>query len=191
MQIFDEIKSRGVEDILFISMDGVKGLEEGAKSIFKDTIVQRCIVHLIRNSIKYVPSKEYRAFTAQLKKVYSAPNLKAAIAEFERFKQAWSKYPGAVDVWERNFAHVEQLFNYGSAVRKIMYTTNAIESINSSLRKVTRKGSFPNENAVLKLLYLRVTELEKRWSRPISNWALVRNQLDLNESFKERIRKYQ
>lgn len=191
MQIFDEIKSRGVEDILFISMDGVKGLEEGAKSIFKDTIVQRCIVHLIRNSIKYVPSKEYRAFTAQLKKVYSAPNLKAATAEFERFKQAWGKYPGAVDVWERNFAHVEQLFNYGSAVRKIMYTTNAIESINSSLRKVTRKGSFPNENAVLKLLYLRVTELEKRWSRPISNWALVRNQLDLNESFKERIRKYQ
>ena len=192
MQIFDEIKSRGVEDILFISMDGVKGLEEGAKSIFKDAIVQRCIVHLIRNSLKYVPSKEYRSFTAQLKKVYSAPNLKAAIAEFERFKQTWSKYPGAIDVWERNFSHVEQLFNYGSAVRKIMYTTNAIESVNSSLRKVTRKGSFPNENAVLKLLYLRVTELEKKWShRPISNWALVRNQLDTDENFKERIRKYQ
>lgn len=192
MQIFDEIKSRGVEDILFISMDGVKGLEEGAKSIFKDAIVQRCIVHLIRNSLKYVPSKEYRSFTAQLKKVYSAPNLKAAIAEFERFKQAWSKYPGAIDVWERNFSHVEQLFNYGSAVRKIMYTTNAIESVNSSLRKVTRKGSFPNENAVLKLLYLRVTELEKKWShRPISNWALVRNQLDTDDNFKERIRKYQ
>lgn len=153
--------------------------------------MQRCIVHLIRNSIKYVPSKEYRVFTSQLKKVYSAPNLKAATAEFERFKQAWGKYPVAVDVLERNFSHVEQLFNYGSAVKKIMYTTNAVESINSSLRKLTRKGSFPNENAVLKLLYLRVTELEKRWSRPISNWALVRNQLDLNEISKERIRKYQ
>lgn len=138
-----------------------------------------------------MPSKEYRVFTSQLKKVYSAPNLKAATAEFERFKQAWGKYPVAVDVLERNFSHVEQLFNYGSAVKKIMYTTNAVESINSSLRKLTRKGSFPNENAVLKLLYLRVTELEKRWSRPISNWALVRNQLDLNEISKERIRKYQ
>lgn len=89
MQIFDEIKARGVENILFISMDGVSGLEEGAKSIFKDTVVQRCIVHLIRNSIKYLPSKDYKAYTAQLKKVYGTSSLKAAEAEFERFKQAW------------------------------------------------------------------------------------------------------
>lgn len=192
MQIFDEIKGRGVEDVLFISMDGVSGLEEGAKSIFKDVVVQRCIVHLIRNSIKFVPSKEYKAFTAQLRKVYSAASLKAANAEFERFKQSWSKYPGAVDVWERNFIHVEQLFNYGSAVRKIMYTTNAVESVNSSLRKVTRKGSFPNENAVLKLLYLRVMELQKKWNgKSVANWAIVRNQLDVDENFQKRIRKYQ
>lgn len=192
MQIFDEIKGRGVEDVLFISMDGVSGLEEGAKSIFKDVVVQRCIVHLIRNSIKFVPSKEYKAFTAQLRKVYSAASLKAANAEFERFKQTWSKYPGAVDVWQRNFIHVEQLFNYGSAVRKIMYTTNAVESVNSSLRKVTRKGSFPNENAVLKLLYLRVMELQKKWNgKSVANWAIVRNQLDVDENFQKRIRKYQ
>ncbi len=94
MQIFDEIRARGVEDVLFISMDGVSGLEEGARSIFKDVVVQRCIVHLIRNSIKYIPSKDYKAYTAQLKKVYGAPGLKAAEAEFERFKQAWAKYPG-------------------------------------------------------------------------------------------------
>lgn len=161
MQIFDEIKARGVEDILFISMDGVSGLEEGAKSIFKDVVVQRCIVHLIRNSIKYIPSKDYKAYTAQLKKVYGAASLKAAEAEFERFKQAWNKYPGAVDVWVRNWSHVEQLFNYGSAVRKVMYTTNAIESVNSSFRKVTKKGSFPGEDAVMKALYLRITELYK------------------------------
>lgn len=121
MQIFDEIKTRGVEDILFISMDGVSGLEEGAKSIFKDVVVQHCIVHLIRNSVKYIPSKDYKAFTAQLKKVYGAASLKAAEAEFEWFKQAWSQYPGAVDVWVRNWSHVEQLYNYGSAVRKVMY----------------------------------------------------------------------
>ena len=163
MQIFDELKSRGVEDVLFISMDGVSGLEEGAKSIFKDVVVQRCIVHLIRNSIKYIPSKDYKAFTAHLKKVYGASNLKSAEAEFERFKQAWSNYPGAVNVWVRNWQSVAQLFNYGSAVRKVMYTTNAIESVNSSFRKVTKKGAFPSEDALLKLLYLRVIELYKKW----------------------------
>lgn len=192
MQIFDEIKSRGVEDILFISMDGVSGLEEGAKSIFKNVIVQRCIVHLIRNSIKYIPTKNYKTFTAQLKKVYGAPNLKAAEAEFEKFKQAWSEYPGAVDVWVRNWKHVEQLFNYGSAVRKVMYTTNAIESVNSSFRKVTKKGSFPNENALFKLLYLRITELYKKWNgRPVSNWAMVRNQLSMNPEMQSRIALYE
>lgn len=192
MQIFDEIKTRGVEDVLFVSMDGVSGLEEGAKSIFKDAVVQRCIVHLIRNSIKYVPTKDYKAFTSQLKKVYGAPSLKAAGAEFERFRQAWSQYPGAIDVWNRNWQHVEQLFNYGSAVRKVMYTTNAIEAVNSSFRKVTKKGSFPNEDAVRKALYLRITELYKKWNgRPISNWALVRNQLSMDDKIQARILKYE
>lgn len=192
MQIFDEIKARGVEDVLFISMDGVSGLEEGARSIFKDVVVQRCIVHLIRNSIKYVPSKDYKRYTAQLKKVYGAASLKAAEAEFERFKQDWSQYPGAVDVWVRNWSHVEQLFNYGSAVRKVMYTTNAIESVNSSFRKVTKKGSFPSEDAVRKALYLRITELYKKWNgRPVSNWAMVRNQLATDDQIQKRIMKYE
>lgn len=192
MQIFDEIKARGVEDVLFISMDRVSGLEEGARAIFPNVTVQRCIVHLIRNSIKYVPNKDYKPFTAHLKKVYGAASLKAAEAEFERFKQAWSKYPGAVDVWVRNWQHVAQLFDYGSAVRKILYTTNAVESVNSSFRKVTRKGAFPNENALFKVLYLRVKELYQKWgSRPVSNWALVRNQLDMDEKIQARIRKYE
>ena len=192
MQIFDEIKGRGVEDVLFISMDGVSGLEEGARSIFKDVVVQRCIVHLIRNSVKYIPSKDYRAFTAQLKKVYGAASLKAAQAEFERFKQAWSQYPGAVDVWVRNWRHVEQLFNYGSAVRKVLYTTNSIEAVNSSFRKVTKKGSFPGEEAVRKALYLRVSELYKKWNgRPVANWAVVRNQLSMDDKMQGRILKYE
>lgn len=191
MQIFDEIKARGVEDILFISMDGVSGLEEGARSIFPEVTVQRCIVHLIRNSIKYIPWKDCKAYTAQIRKVYGAASLKAAEAEFERFKQAWSKYPGAVDVWVRNWKHVEQLYNYGSAIRKVMYTTNAIESVNSSLRKVTKKGSFPNGEAVIKALYLRITELYKKWKgRPVSNWAMVRNQLSMDEKIQGRIMKY-
>lgn len=192
MQIFDEIKARGVEDVLFISMDGVSGLEEGARSIFKDVVVQRCIVHMIRNSVKYVPSKDYKRFTSQLKKIYGAPSLKAAETEFERFKQAWSQYPGAVDVWVRNWQHVEQLFNHGSAVRKVMYTTNAIEAVNSSFRKVTKKGSFPSEDAVRKALYLRITELYKKWNgRPAANWAMVRNQLSMDEGIQARIMKYE
>ncbi len=161
MQIFDELKSRGLADVAFISMDGVSGLEEGAKSIFPQVVVQRCIVHLIRNSIKYIPAKDYKAYTAQIKKVYGAVNIKTATAEFERFKDAWKQYPGAIAVWERNWIHIEQLFNYGSAVRRVMYTTNAIESVNSSFRKVTKKGAFPNENAVFKVLYLRIQELYK------------------------------
>ena len=191
MQIFDEIKTRGVEDIFFLSMDGVSGLEQGAKAIFPKVIVQRCIVHLIRNSIKYMPTKDYKKFTQGPKKVYGATNLRAANAAFEIFCKEWEKYPGAVDVWTRNHAHVEQLYDYGSAVRKIMYTTNAIEAINSSFRKVTKKGAFPNETALFKLLYLRVNELEKKWSTGyIANWSMVLNQLMVNDSFKERIDKY-
>lgn len=192
MQIFDELKIRGVEDVLFISMDGVSGLEEGAKSIFKDVVVQRCMVHLIRNSIKYVPSKDYKKFTQSLKKVYGASSLTACQKAFEQFRQEWSQYPGAVDVWVRNFNHVEQLYDYGSAVRKIMYTTNAVESVNSSFRKVTKKGAFPNEKALLKLLYLRITELHKKWDNiTVQNWAMVRNQLSTNDKIFARIEKYE
>ena len=191
MRIFDEIKARGVEDIFFLSMDGVSGLEEGARAIFPKVIVQRCIVHLIRNSIKYVPSKDYKAFTQALRKVYSAPSLKACQSAFESFKQQWTAYPGAIDVWTRNFGHVEQLFDYGSAIRKIMYTTNAVESIHSSFRKVTKKGAFPNENALLKVLYLRIKELETKWDGGrIQNWAMVRNQLLLHDELKDRVLRY-
>lgn len=191
MQIFDELKARGIEDIFFMSMDGVSGLEEGAKAIFPKIIVQRCIVHLIRNSIKYVPSKDYKKFTQELKKVYGAPNLKAAAAAFESFCRTWEQYPGAIEVWKRNFKFVEQLYDYGSDVRRIMYTTNAIESINSSFRKVTKKGAFPNENALFKLLYLRCTELEKKWNNgTIHDWSKVLNQLMVNEIFTSRIEKY-
>ena len=191
MQIFDEIKARGVEDIFFISMDGVSGLESGAKAIFPNVVVQRCIVHLIRNSIKYVPTKDYKKFTQSLKIVYVAVNLKAAQVVFDSFCKEWEQYPGAIEVWKRNFVHVEQLFDYGSDVRKVMYTTNAIEAINSSYRKVTKKGSFPNENALFKLLYLRTKELDKKWEKGhVNNWAKVLNQLMVNDKFSQRIEKY-
>ncbi|HAQ3538333.1 TPA: IS256 family transposase, partial [Enterococcus faecium] len=147
MQVFDELKVGGVEDVFFISMDGVSGLKEGAKAIFPSVIVQRCIVHLVRNALRYLPSKDYKEVCRDMKKFYSASSLNAAHAAFDSFQNRWSHYSGAVDVCKRNFSHVEQLFDYGSAIRKIMYTTNAVESIHSSFRKVTKKGVFSNENA--------------------------------------------
>ncbi|MBU5581966.1 IS256 family transposase, partial [Enterococcus sp. S181_ASV_20] len=187
MQVFDELKARGVEDVFFISMDGVSGLEEGAKAIFPSVIVQRCIVHLVRNALRYIPSKDYKEVCRDMKKFYGASSLNAAHAAFDSFQNRWSHYSGAVDVWKRNFAHVEQLFDYGSAIRKIMYTTNAVESVHSSFRKVTKKGAFSNENALLKLLYLRTKELHAKWSGGrIQNWAMVLNQLMINETFSSR-----
>ena len=191
MQVFDELKARGVEDVFFISMDGVSGLEEGAKAIFPSVIVQRCIVHLVRNALRYIPSKDYKEVCRDMKKFYGASSLNAAHAAFDSFQNRWSHYSGAVDVWKRNFAHVEQLFDYGSAIRKIMYTTNAVESDYFSFRKVTKKGAFSNENALLKLLYLRTKELHAKWSGGrIQNWAMVLNQLMINETFSSRIEKY-
>ena len=191
MQVFDELKARGVEDVFFISMDGVSGLEEGAKAIFPSVIVQRCIVHLVRNALRYIPSKDYKEVCRDMKKFYGASSLNAAHATFDSFQNRWSHYSGAVDVWKRNFAHVEQLFDYGTAIRKIMYTTNAVESVHSSFRKVTKKGAFSNENALLKLLYLRTKELHAKWSGGrIQNWAMVLNQLMINETFSSRIEKY-
>ena len=191
MQVFDELKARGVEDVFFISMDGVSGLEEGAKAIFPLVIVQRCIVHLVRNALRYIPSKDYKEVCRDMKKFYGASSLNAAHATFDSFQNRWSHYSGAVDVWKRNFAHVEQLFDYGSAIRKIMYTTNVVESVHSSFRKVTKKGVFSNENALLKLLYLRTKELHVKWSGGrIQNWAMVLNQLMINEAFSSRIEKY-
>ena len=194
MQIFDEIKKCDVEDIFFISMDGVSGLADGGKSIFPNVVVQRCIVHLIRNAIKYISSKDYKnykAFTSNLKKIYKAPSLKAAEVKFEKFRQTWSAYPAAADVWVRNFEYVAQLFDYGSAIRKVMYTTNAVESVHLSFRKVTKQGAFPNENALLKLLYLRTTELyAKRGGASVRDWAMVRNRLAVNPRFQLIMQRY-
>ncbi len=190
--IFDELKKRGVEDVAFISMDGLPGLEDATKTVFPKAVVQRCIVHLVRNSIKYIPAKKYKAFTTDLKRIYQAANKKVALLEFEKFKERWADYPGAVKVWESNFRHVEQLFNYTEAIRKIMYTTNTIESVNSSFRKVTKKGTFPDETAVFKVLYLRVMELYERWQdKSYPNWPIIRNQLILIDDLGERIAYYE
>ena len=191
MQIFDELKARGIEEIGFLSMDGVSGLEDGARAIFPQVVVQRCIVHLIRNSVRYIPRKEWSRFTKDLKLIYGAVNVKQARERFEQFKKDWANYPGAVSVWESNFTHVEQLFNYGSAVRKVMYTTNAIESVNSSFLKGTKKGALPYEGYVCEILYLEgVVRDNKRNRNRLQNWAMIRNQLLADERMAKLMKHY-
>lgn len=191
MEIFDQIKQRGVKDILFVSMDGVSGFKDGLHSIYPQAIDQRCIVHLIRNSMKYVATKDYKAFTASLKTFYGAVSLEQARNNFEAFKSLWAKYPGAIRVWQNNFTYVEQLFEYPSAIRKIMYTTNAIESFYSQLRKVTRnKSIFPNEESVIKLFVLRTQELLQKWTTTYHNWHMVLNQLLQLDNISDRIKRY-
>jgi len=180
LSIFDELKMRGVRKLGFVSIDGLSGLEDGIRSIFPEAIVQRCMVHLVRNSVKYIPSKHYKAFCADLKAMYGAASQSSAKAALEAFVEKWSDYPSAVRVWVDNFGHVEQLFDYPAEIRKRIYTTNTIEAFNSALRKVTnRKAAFPNDASVFKILYLRTTDIAKKWVKPLSGWAMVRGQLDI------------
>lgn len=191
MNIFDEIKKRGVKSIFFIAMDGVSGLEAGAKAIFKDVIVQRCIVHLIRNATKFIPSKDMKEFTGDLKAVYAAVNLKTCESALDVLNDKWKGYPGAIRVINDNITHIKQLYSFGSDVRRIMYTTNSVESIHASFRKVTKKGTFESENSVMKALYLRILELERKWQKSkVRNWSMVLNQLMIDDRFSPLIEKY-
>lgn len=192
MGVFDELRGRGVEDVLFVSMDGVAGLEDGLRAVFPEAVAQRCAARLVRNSCKYVPASDMQAFCLDARAFYGAASLEACRAAFADFKEGWARYPGAVAVWERSMAAVEQLFSYGPDVRRVMYTTNAVESVNASFRKAVRRGCFPDEDAVMKLLYLRVKELYRQWGEGChrAGWARVRNQLLCDEGIKARIEKY-
>jgi transposase-like protein len=192
MQVFDELRGRGVRDVVYVCADGVSGLEDGLRAVFPDARLQRCIVHMVRNSLKYVPQKEAQSFCRDIRAVYAAPSEEAARLAWDGFRESWSRYPGAVGVWERNEAHLWSLFSCGSAVRRVMYTTNAVESVNASFRKVVRRGCLPDEDAVLKLLYLRVKELYRSWGEGChqTGWSQVRNQLLCDEGVRPRIEKY-
>lgn len=180
LQILEELKRRGLEDILFMSLDGLPGLEDAIKVAYPQTNLQRCIVHLMRGSTRYIPRKNWAGFAKDIKAVYRAVSLDEAHGLFDTFKNKWAQYGAAVAVWEKNWQSVENLFTYPSDIRKIIYTTNTIESYHNQLRKVTqRKGAFPNESALYKVVYLRIIDIQKKWHRPVQNWAKVLNQLVL------------
>lgn len=180
LQILEEIKSRGVDDILFLSLDGLTGLEDAIQVVYPNVILQRCIVHLMRNATRYIPRKQWVTFAKDIKAVYKAVSLDEAKELFEVFKSTWKEYGAAVAVWSNNWQSVENLFQFPSDIRKMIYTTNTIESYHNQLRKVTnRKGAFPSETALFKLVYLRIVDIQKKWNRPVQNWAKVLNQLVL------------
>ena len=179
MSLLDELKARGVQDICIACVDGLSGFKQAIQAVFPHALVQRCLVHLIRQSTKFVSYQDRKSFCYDLKQIYQAISQSAAEQAFETFKEKWNRLvPLAVRVWENNIEEVYQLFKFPKEIRKMIDTTNAIESYNSQLRKVLKgKGAFPNETSVMKLIYLQTIEVTKKWQRQISNWSQILNQL--------------
>ena len=173
--VLNDLKNRGVKDIMIICADGLTGIKEAINTAFPKTEYQRCIVHQVRNTLKYVPYKDKKAFATDLKSIYLAPNEQQGHENLERVAEKWSeKYPNALKSWEQNWDVLTPIYKFSSDVRKVIYTTNAIESLNSTYKKLNRQRSiFPNDTALLKALYLATLQATKKWGQPLRNWAKV------------------
>ena len=178
MSVLTDIKNRGTEDILIACMDGLTGFPDAVKAVFPNTHIQHCIVHMIRNSTKFVSYKDLKAVCRDLKEIYSAINAESGHEALEEFGKKWNnKYPMIQASWERNWNDLIEFFNYPKDIRRAIYTTNAIESLNFSLRKVTRnKSSFPDDDSIYKVMYLAIKNASTRWTMPIKDWGLAVNQ---------------
>ena len=181
LSVLNELKNRGVKDILIICADGLSGIKEAITTAFPKTEYQRCIVHQVRNTLKYVPDKDKKAFAADLKTIYHASNEEQARVALDRVNDKWSpKYPNAMKRWYDNWDVISPIFKFSAGVRKVIYTTNAIESLNSTYRKLNRQRSvFPSDTALLKALYLATFEATKKWTVTIRNWAQVFGELSI------------
>lgn len=179
--IFHELKNRGVKDILIACMDGLKGLTEALNSIYPETEVQLCVVHMIRNSYKFVGSKNQKEFLQDLKKVYQAASEQDAVLNLDELKFKWgSKYPLAVNPWVNNWEKVSAYFKYPAVLRRIIYTTNAVEGLHRQFRKVTKtRAVLPNDGALLKILFLAGKDIQKKWTMPVPNWSEIISQLNI------------
>ena len=173
LQIVTELNNRGVKDIFIACVDGLKGFPEAIESVFPKAQVQLCIVHLVRHSLNYVGWKQRKEVAADLRHIYQAPTEDQAYRQLELFGAKWDeKYPTISRAWQRNWARITPFFAHPDEVRKVIYTTNAIESLNMTLRKVTKtRASFPNDEAALKLLYMALENISKKWTMPIANWT--------------------
>lgn len=181
LQVLTDLSNRGVQDILITSIDNLKGFSEAIESIYPQTEVQLCIVHQVRNSLKYVASKDQKAFLKDLKKVYRAATKEQAEKHLHELENQWGrKYPIVIKSWYHNWDRLSQYFKYPEHIRRIIYTTNTIESFHRQIRKVTKtKGAFSSETALAKLLYLTVQRIMAKWTRPAPNWALTISQMSI------------
>ena len=181
LQVLTDLQNRGVEDILIASVDGLKGFPEAINTIFPQTKVQLCVVHQIRNSLRYVASKDQKEFMRDLKLVYKAETKESAELYLDKLEEKWAKkYNLVIKSWRTNWDNLSIYFEYPKAIRKVIYTTNIIESVHRQFRTLTKtKGAFPNDNSLLKLLYMGIKNAEKKWTMPIWNWSLTLSQLDI------------
>ncbi len=180
LRVMSELRNRGVQDLLIAVVDGLKGFPEAITSVFPKTVVQTCIVHLIRYSMQFTSWKEHRLVAAALKSVYQAESAAAARERLEDFDRGpWGqKYPAIAQSWRRNWEQVIPFFAFAPEVRKILYTTNAIESLNAQVRKAVRiRGHFPSEEAATKLIYLVLRKIQTRWKNPPISWQAAKTQL--------------
>lgn len=178
MSVLTDMKARGVEDILITATDNLNGFTQTIRSVFPNAATQICVVHQIRNSCRYVVWKDKKAFTRDMKNIYAAPTREAALASLNDLEQKWnSKYAYAIKSWRDNWDELTVFFDFPLEIRKIIYTTNLIENLNGKIRKYTKnKLSFPNDEAVLKSVYLALREASKKWTMPIHNWGMILNQ---------------
>ena len=181
LSVLNDLKNRGVQNVLIFCIDGLNGFKEAIGATFPFAKIQRCIIHQIRSSMKYIPYKDRKAFVADLKGVYTAVNEEIAMDNLLAMKDRWgNKYPNAIKSWEDNWDNLSTFFAFPGNIRKIIYTTNVIESLNSQFRKITKtKLIFPNDDSLMKMLYLAVERLARRCTRAYADWDLVINELTI------------
>lgn len=179
--VLNDLKERGVQDILIACIDGLKGFPEAINTLFPLTEIQLCIVHQIRNSLKYVASRDQKEFMRDLKEVYRSPSKETAEHNLLKLDDKWGKkYPVVLKSWNNNWEHLSNYFKYSAEIRKMIYTTNAIEGVHRQIRKYTKtKGAFTSENALFKLAFCAIENIKEKWTQPISNWALTVSQLHI------------
>ncbi len=190
LNVLTELQNRGLKDILIACIDGLKGFPDAINTVFPNTQIQLCIVHMVRNSMKFVPYKDNKAVAADLKKIYQSVTEEEALLNLEHFSDKWDgKYPNISVSWRRHWANLNTLFNYPQDIRKAIYTTNAIESLNSVIRKaIKNRKLFPNDDSAKKVVYLAIMQASKKWTMPIRNWKPALNRFIIE--FEDRIADY-
>jgi transposase-like protein len=188
--VLTELQNRGVKDILIACVDGLKGFPDAINTVYPDTHIQLCVVHMVRNSMKFVPWKDYKAIAADLKKIYQSATEDEALLALDQLAERWdNKYPQISKSWRTHWQNLNTLFNYPQDIRKAIYTTNAIESLNSVIRKATKKRKlFPTEDSAKKVVYLAIQQASKKWTMPIRNWKAALNRFMIE--FEERLTDY-